>query len=257
MALSIDFRNERVSLSKEQTYEALNAYLENASFVTSEATRTEWETWERNLKASPHIDATYQRVLKEKNDEFNKHNTLAARLDITVNRLKNIRNKDVKRKQEKSLKQKVKNAFKNSELYLIAGAVSAVAVAGAAAGLSFFGSFHGIDPQFCSSVLSKGVTLGGQILAAGTALTATRMSVSASLSNKGGKELLKAQEDLKNLKQLKQAFMVIEQKDRFRKNNDFRNINTQSPSSAFQSAHNEKAVISSGMMNKIKDAKVY
>jgi len=254
MTLNVDFRKERVSLSKEETYEALNAYLENAAFITSEKTRSQWETWERNLKDSPYFDETYQRVLKERTEELNKRNTLGARLDVKINHLEQTKDQIPEdKKQKKTLKQKVKDAFSCSNPYLAAGVVGAVLTAGVSAGTSLWGAVNGIDPQFCASVLVKGAALGGKVLAAGTAVTAARMTLSAAFANKGGKELLEAKEALRNLNALKRAFQIIDAKDQYKN----KTPSIKEKPAASVSLKQEKEGLSPAVINKIKTAKAY
>ncbi|MBO4520400.1 MAG: hypothetical protein J5787_04260 [Alphaproteobacteria bacterium] len=253
MALSVDFKNERVSLSKEQTYEALNAYLENASFITSEKTRSQWETWERNLKDSPYFEETYQRVLKERTEELKKRNTLMARLDVKLNRLEQHQEQiPEEKKQKKTLKQKAKEAFNCANPYLAAGIAGAVLTTGVLAGTSLWGAINGVDAQFCASVLVKGAVAGGKVLAAGTAVTAARMTLSAAFANKGGKELLEAKEALRNLSALKRAFAIIEEKDRVKTGKISAKEQPQVSAPAA-----EKQKLSPVMLNRLKAGKAY
>ncbi|MBR1778556.1 MAG: hypothetical protein IJ752_08265 [Alphaproteobacteria bacterium] len=221
MSLNLDFSKEHKNLSKEETYIALNAYLENAAFVGSMAERLQWEVLERNLKDSPFIEETYRRVLQERTEELNKRNTFGARLDIKINHLEgNKKDAPSDQKQKKTLKQKVKKLFNDSRagLYLAVGAVSAAVVAGGAIGLSVFGGVNGIDPRFCGSLILNGAVIGGKVLAVGGVLTTARTALSAAAANKGGEELLEAKEALANLKYLRSAFNRIEQADKFNKN---------------------------------------
>ncbi len=256
MALNVDFRKERIALSKEQTYEALNAYLKNAAFITSEGERSQWETWERNLKDSPYFGETYHRVLKERTEDLKKRDTLMARLDVKFNGLeRKLNQSSEKRKQDqsagkdqkKTLKQKAKDAFMSAHPYLAAGIVGAVITTGMAAGASFWSSVHGIDPQFCASVLSYGSTFGGAMLGTGALLTAAHTSLGVAVADKGGKELLEAKEALKNLNSLKRAFQIIEAKDRYRSN----------ARAASQSLPEQKNGLSPAALYKLKAAKAY
>lgn len=254
MALDIDFRKERVALSKEQTYEALNAYLENAAFITSERMHSQWETWERNLKDSPYFGETYHRVLKEKTKESKERNTLMARLDIKFNGLeRKLNQRSVRRNpdqipeknKKKTLKQKAKDAFMSANPYLAAGIVGAVITTGIAVAGSAWSAASGADHQFCASVLAHCSAYAGALVGTGAVLTAAHMSLGIAFADKGGKELLEAKEALKNLNYLKTALVIIEAKDKYKNKADT------------QSLSEQKNGLSPAIVNKIRTAKAY
>lgn len=252
MSLHLNLKKERITLSKEETYDALNAYLENVAFVRSEFERSKLETWEQNLKESAYIEEVFKRVKKEKTADFNKRNTLPARLDEKLNYLERNEQKS-ENNQKKSSKQKIKELFNNSNsaVYLGIGIVGAAITAGGACGVSFLSAAHGVDPKFCASVLAGGVVLGGKILAAGGVAAAARMTLSKAFSNKGGKELLQAKENLKNLHLLKARFIYLNKKDSlFSKNEAKKNTSLQASIRKKEPKENLSAIV----MNKMSSA---